>query len=257
MQVAAAPHLFGDALVASPELALVDADLAARLRAVLPDEPSVAEPSIPRAVADLEIRVVPDPVFVDVAEWDDAAVDASPEPVDLGHGDLDDDRPVDVDEPVLPSASEWNDACDPLQDLVPALVDVPEPGLGDEAPEPSVDVVAYDDPLADILLDPSPAQGEVDHDVARGAVEASAADIETQSNYPTLPDLDGRSDALDVTDAALRRIREQLGGGTELRRIRVRRRFTVASGLGAAAALAVMALDVQTGVVHVPGWLAF
>jgi hypothetical protein len=121
------------------------------------------------------------------------------------------------------------------------------------------DVALADDAPADgpLIGDPEPAEVEVlptyvdevaaDHDVSR-------------SDYPVLPDLDERSEALDETDAALRRIREQMGGDAtpaSRRKRWVRRRYTVVTGLCAAAALVVYAAEVELGVAHAPSWLAF
>lgn len=74
--------------------------------------------------------------------------------------------------------------------------------------------------------------------------------------YPVLPDLALASAALEETDAALRRIREQLvSEETTGKGLRLRRRFTIASGFGALGAMAVFAVDVQQGLATVPSWL--
>ena len=69
--VAAAPHLFDDFVVASPELALVDVDLATQLR----EDLRTGEGFRPRAVARPEFRLLhPVEIAGDVGE-DDAGVD--------------------------------------------------------------------------------------------------------------------------------------------------------------------------------------
>ena len=79
----------------------------------------------------------------------------------------------------------------------------------------------------------------------------------TMSDYPVLPDLGEASEALEETDAALRKIREHFGSEGSDRRRRLRRGFVVASGLGAVVAVAVFAVDVGLEVVALPGWLGF
>ena len=87
--------------------------------------------------------------------------------------------------------------------------------------------------------------------------EALVDDAQSSSDYPLLPDLDERTGALEETETALRKIRENMGVPSAARRTRrVRRRFTVATGICVVTALAVYAAEVELGVAHVPGWLS-
>ena len=227
--VAAAPLLLDDSLIVSPELALVDAGLAAQLRAEL----TSGEAFRPREVA----RPAYLTLLVDVE---------APEPERARDDDLSplQSPPVEVMPAYLLPDEKADDL--PLVDEVPDVADtfelpVPPVAAGEDVQLPDYVV------RADELI------------VAREVTaEASAAEqAQASSDYPVLPDLDERSDALDETEAALRRIREQLVVPAGKSAPRVRRRFTIASGIGIAAALAAVAVDVQLGVLHAPGWLGF
>jgi hypothetical protein len=219
--VAAAPLLFDDPPIASPELALVDADLAAQLRGDL----SIGEAFRPRAV--------PRPESPSLAF--DAVV-----------RELADEQPP-ADEQEEPPVTELDEL--PEYDELPDYIVRNDDHVADLVPD---DVVLSRDEPADVVV---PAELEI---VSTATGEASFDDAHSSSDYPVLPDLDERRDALDETDAALRRIREQMGvTPTAQRTPRVRRRFTVCVGVCAAGALAAFAADVQLGVAHVPGWLGF
>jgi hypothetical protein len=219
--VAAAPLLIDDPLLASPELALVDADLAAQLRAEL----TSGEGFRPRDVA------CPAPLTL---------------LVDAGTAER------------IPTTSDDQLASLEVEtvDLLPAYIVVPDE---------KTDELVLEDEGFEALEDfdvPAPVEELPDYIVRSNAVvvpevapEASADNAESSSDYPVLPDLDERSDALDETDAALRRIREQMvvPGGKPTSR--VRRRLAIVSGLGLGVALAAVAVDVQLGVLHAPGWL--
>lgn len=225
--VAAAPLLLDDPPVASPELALVDAGLAAQLRAELTSG-GVFRP-----------REVARPAYLTLL------VDAAPEPEPAPDDELSPVQfpPVEVIPAYLLPHENADDL--PLVDEVPSVADTVEfpvslvaAGEDEELPDY---VVRADDPI-----------------VAREVTaETSAAEqAQASSDYPVLPDLDERTYALDETEAALRRIREHMvPAGKSAPRIR--RRFTIVSGMGIAAALAVVALEVQLGVLHAPGWLGF
>jgi hypothetical protein len=75
------------------------------------------------------------------------------------------------------------------------------------------------------------------------------------SHYPDLPE--SEEEAIDETDAALRRIRERFTDDPPACETKLRRRFTLASGASALCALGVLALDVQLQVAQLPGWLGF
>jgi hypothetical protein len=184
MCTVSAAHLFlDDDVISSPELALVDADLAARLRADLATE-DVFRP-----------RSAPQPALVAIA--------AEPHVVDLDVG-----------------------AADAI---------VPVTGLVDD-----------DGPSVDDLI--------VDHEEVDEVQDEPVRVADPSSDYPALPALDGRIDVLEETETALRMIREQMVEEQSARKTRVRRRLAVVFGLGVAAALAVLAVDVQLGVAHLPGF---
>ena len=304
--MAAAPHLFDDPPITSPELALVDAELAAELRADLssggafrPRE--VARPAYLSLVFDAG---APEPAPQDeppIDEHEELPVDvvhvgpayvvlADDENTDLVVGDFVTDVAESVAEPVLPAAYE------PAEDLPDYIVGHNE-AIVDAAPEhvPSTDEAVVDDDVAgyvpeSIVLPVLPAPDEpadehelpdyivreavveavpeyvvvaddhgADDDVIPGIVaDASPNSTQASSDYPVLPDLDERSEAIEETEAALRKIREQMGGGASTsRRRRFRRRFTVATGVCAGTALAVYVAEVELGVTHAPGWLSF
>jgi hypothetical protein len=348
--VAAAPHLFDDPLIASPELALVDADLAEQLRADMPSneafrprdvarpaylslvfdvdapEPAQAELPVPGVehdghAADV-VELVPAYVVVadehvddialddhnapDVAEGFDEPVPPAPvEPTDElpDYIVARDEATVDVvpadvlpvddvapyvtespEEPVVPALEESaeafaDDVVRPEDTVVDAVPEDVLPPDGDEevagyVPEgivlpvlPTVEepaealpdyIVRDDEPLVDVvpeyvvLADEVPVDDGLPNDG-----ETSADHARSSSKFPFLPDLDERSDALEETEAALRKIRENMGvPPTAQRKRRVRRRFTVATGLCAVTALAVYAAEVELGVAHAPGWLS-
>jgi len=87
--------------------------------------------------------------------------------------------------------------------------------------------------------------------------EAAATSQAPTASFPALPSLDVRQEALDETDTALRKIRDQLGvDASSTRRRRVRRRFIVVSGVAAIAGLTALAAESQPQLMHLlPGWL--
>ena len=177
--MAAAPDLSLDVpLTASPELALVDADLAAALRRTL----RVPQEQVARSRPTTRALLRP----TESSAADDQIVEAT--------------NPA--DELIV------------FPDERPAASAVIEPAI-----EP------------DRLVDPPAVFDDGPRDV---------------SHYPELPALDPR--LTDETEAALRRIREQLGVREVPRaRRRIRRGFTVASGLVAVYAIAGAAAAVQLG----------
>lgn len=263
--MAAAPHLFDDPPISSPELALVDADLAAQLRAELSSGESFRPRSVPRPespslVFDAVVRELADePPAVDEPEDDEPPVGESVEITHAVVPDID-NASRSSDFPVLATQEDESYELPDyivMRDELPDYI-VPRDDDVDVAPV-SEDVALADEAPADVLV--LGDLGPEDHDIVQTYVDQLAKDDDaSSSDYPVLPDLDERSDALDETDAALRRIREQMGGGatpTGQRKRRVRRWYTVVTGLCAAAALAVYAAEVELGVVHAPSWLAF
>jgi hypothetical protein len=307
--VAAAPHLFDDPPIASPELALVDFDLAEQLRADMPSsEPfrprDVARPTYLSLVFDVDAPEPAEdelPVPVDEHDWPaDDVVELAPAYVapayvvvaddeDVDDVALDDHDAADVaksfDEAVLPALVEPTDE---LPDYIVArnevpLAVVPESALptdvldeevGGYVPEgivlpvlPTLEepaealpdyIVRDDEPVVDVVPEYVVLADDVRvDDGLPNDGEASADDAQPSSDYPFLPDLDERSDALEETEAALRKIRENMGVPSTARRTRrVRRRFTVAAGLCVVTALAVYAAEIELGVAHAPGWLS-
>jgi len=239
--VAAAPHLFDDSLVASPELALVDVDLAAQLR----EDIRTGEEFRPRTVERPEFRLL-NPVEIDgeVGEVVDDGVEL-PEYVVPQDEVVLDVEPVVVALDV-PAAPPMVDELPPLPDYVVA------PG---ELPDELADGTAF----LDVSLESPAPEGVSDlPDYVVRADDLVVVEEPTTSDYPVLPDLGKASVALEETDVALRKIREQLASEEVLpRHRRLRRGFIAASGFGAVAALAVFAVDVQLGVATLPSWLGF
>jgi hypothetical protein len=183
---------------------------------------------------------------------------------------LDDEVVVEVDPVVIaletpPTAPEVEEASDPPEYVVPHDADVdvavfgalPAPPEADEASELPDYVVATEDTddsgriAAFPTLAPDPpllaASDLPDYVVV--ADDLPVAVDPPPSDYPELPDLGVASEALEETDAALRRIREQLTtDDVRARKRRLRRGFTVASGIGAMAALGMLAVDTELGV---------
>jgi hypothetical protein len=316
--VAAAPHLFDDPPISSPELALVDAVLAAQLRADLTSgetfRPRPApRPEYPGLVFDAVVLDL-DHAGLAVDEDTELPVDEADELSDaavaIADADLVDDA-MDEHEsseafapPVLEALPTLEEQTfelpdyvvvsdDQVVDAIPDYIVLPEeaflPALAEDiAPVTDEHVVEVPDPVlpdyvvvpeevaATVLDDAEPADDETavedvpeappehvvrdDESVAEAAVQASAEEMRSTSDYPMLPDLDERSDALEETEAALRRIREHMGtpaAPTERRKRRFRRRFTVFAGLFAVGTLTALAAEVQFGLAHAPGFLAF
>jgi hypothetical protein len=275
--VDAAPHLLDDALLASPELALVDSQLAARLRA--------------ESVPDDAFR----PRLVDRGDFDlryDTVVVLTP-PASASPGE-----PAELDEPVgQPAELGAGDDVDRVEFEPPLLGALVEPPLSAEsvgvAIEAAEGVLAED--VEDLLLIPkaptqalAPDSEDADPSVVhteetpRGIALEPASDeawdlpdyiradvaepprtylgIETaapDSEYPELPDLTAATAALEETDAALRRIREQLVVEEPKRTGPALRRATVVSGIVALGALVAVAVDAQLGLAALPSWLGF
>jgi hypothetical protein len=319
--VAAAPHLFDDSPVASPELALVDADLAAELRADLATGEAFRPRQVPHAeyptlvfdavVRDLdeeephvdELEEISDSVASSADIGEDVGAD-SPSPPVLEALPALEEQSYELPDYIVMSDDEVVDAIPvdvvlPEQETAPALPEYVVPAAEDALvedellqarPTPEEQtfelpdyIVVSDDEVVDAIPDyvvlpdeetflalPEyvvPAADEVtvedvvpeyvvrDDDILPVVDEAPA-----NSAYPVLPDLEARSDALEETEAALRRIREQMvvvAPSEPKRAPRLRRRFTILAGFCAVTATAVVAAEMQLGVAHAPGWPAF
>lgn len=230
-RVAAAQLRLDDPIVASPELALVDADLSAQLRALLPDldarapEPSLAPADVPPGLESAAEEHTESPV---------AAVAVT--------------SPVEVRIEV--------DAVASVDDGLPDYVVLPALDVAEETASPGVEA------CSDVFDEADEGVPEVDAPQGRIAAFAAEMDDATRSSataptasFPTLPSLDARQGSLDEADAALRKIRDQLGAGGCSSRPRVRRRFVVLSGLSALAGLAALAADSHPQIAHLSGWL--
>jgi hypothetical protein len=251
--VAAAPHLFDDSLLVSPELALVDVDLAAQLRA---DIRTGAE-FRPRAVTRPEFRLLhPVEIAGDVGEDDVTIGDVDELPEYLVPQD---EIAIEVDPIVValdvPPAPPVVEDLSELPDYIIATEEIGDEVGGGTAflgavPDPPAVTEVSDLPDYVVLADPL--------GVADVPEAGASGDEPTTSDYPELPDLGVSSEVLEETDLALRKIREQLASEEPSPRHRhLRKGFIAASGLGAFAALAVFAVDVQQGVATLPGWLRF
>jgi len=318
-RVAAAPLVFDDLPVSSPELALVDADLAAQLRADLTSGETFRPRPAPRPEYP---ALVFDAVVLDLAEADltadedcerssdeadepsdDAVATAGADPIDDATDEHEgtealmppvlealptpDEHTFELPDYILVSDDDVVDAIPdyivvPEGELLPALPEdiapaaderveevVPDPVLPDyvvmpeevAATAPHYAGPAADETIVEDVPDAVLPEYIVRDDVSAPevAAQASAEEAHSTSDYPMLPDLEERSDALEETEAALRRIREQMGipaAPTGPRKRRFRRRFTVFAGLFAVATLTAAA-EAQLGIAHAPGFLSF
>ena len=187
-------------------------------------------------------------VLTDVVVEDFASEDEVAEVVELPEGIVPHDEAVEVE----------------VVDVEPGAVEVlPAPSEVDEAPELPDYVVTTEETAAEVgatallgglvQLPVSEAPSLPDYVIlpedSPAADTAPVGAEQTTSDYPELPDLGQASEALEETDAALRRIREQLTTKeARPRKRRLRRRFTIASGLGAIAAVAAFGVNAQLGV---------
>jgi hypothetical protein len=215
--MAAAPdYLLHASRETSPELALVDATLAAELRQTL------------RLPSEIHVR----PQLV--------AVEDTP----LPSGSVDDLIVEPTDDLIVEPTDDL--IVDPTEDHVPpAVSDAPEPLLPAAGPAAELIIFPDDTPLA------ATVSVEVEDDLRPPADDAEAEESDdARSDYPVLPALDTRS--TEETDAVLRRIREQIATvEPRASRRRVRRSFVVASGLAAVCALAAVVTEIQLGLVPV------
>jgi hypothetical protein len=214
--VAAAPHLLDDPELVSPELALVDADLSAQLRATLPDSTETL-----------------------VTMW-----------------------PADADSPMLEDGDDQaarfartpDVALDPVTEAVAAVADLPDYVI---APVPGAVVVTAADVTTEDVPEFDAVPERTEENISQTDDAEPTSTPAPSATFPTLPSLDLRQDALDDTDTALRKIRDQLGVDARSgERPRLRRRFVVLGGIAAIAALTALAADSHPHFVQLlPGWL--
>ena len=239
--VGAAPLLIDDAWMASPELALVDPELANRLRSApegperwesRSDESDVAKPHLAVVIAQeepspTESTPLPDADVLENADFESA-----------------DETQAFAAYPTLPVSQEPDE--DHETDAFLRNI---------EAAPASADPLLDD--LADLIVYES-APFEGDHtELAENGPEG-LSEAEAVNDYPALP-TSGELDAtIEETDATLRRMREHLTSDEPSKRPRRVSRFvTVSAGICAIGAVAVLAADTELGLATLPGRLGF
>jgi hypothetical protein len=104
------------------------------------------------------------------------------------------------------------------------------------------------------------------HDYIVDSIEHTPAQSQrTSSHYPVLPapEVERYEEAIEETDAVLRRIRTRLtdespaSDESPAPERKLRRRFILGSGAGAVCVLGLGAVDVQLQVAQLPSWLGF
>ena len=249
--------MVGEFPLASPELALVDADLAAELRRGLrPVEDTWLRPRVraAEAPAAIEEDVPSEPVIAD-----ELPLVESRESEDLPHLDYiveeapafeEDEAPqLVVADDLLHVESRESDHLPDLDYIVEVVEEAPAVFEEDEARQPVVadDLLLVESRESDHLPD-------LDY-IVEDVEQAPALTQETRSHYPVLPEPE--EEVIEETDAALRRIREHMTVELPASERKLRRRFILASGASAVCAVGVLALDVQLQVAQLPGWLGF
>jgi hypothetical protein len=236
---AAADPLFGEAPLASPELALVDSTLAAELRQNL------------SPVVDAWLRPLARVEPISVASDEDASLqlDSTHDPEEVEPRDAEQ-----LDDPDLPWPALEEDDREGSTLHVPARVEEAPASIGGVPVSDQSSVlderrgaVRGDEPLLvdDLIITP-PEQ-------------TPAEEEQTRSHYPVLPAPEPDAEAIDAADAAFRRIRERLTETHEKpsRTRRIRRRFTLASGVVAACAVAALGADLQLRPAQLLSWAPF
>jgi hypothetical protein len=230
----------GESSYASPELALVDAVLAAELRRGLRlVEDSWVPPRAPVEEAPTAIEE-DEPAEPDLG--DVLGVAASREVEPLG----DDAYIVEVIDDTWGAArASVEEALIAIDEDAPArrdLADVLRDAESDDVKRIGADeyiVEVVEESIVEVI-DESPARAET-----------------ANSHYPILPSPQSGEEAIEETDAALRQIRERMTDEPTARKKGLRRRFTVASGVSVVLVLGIVAVDVQLHVAQLPGWLRF
>lgn len=254
--MSAATLAFGEPPLASPELALVDAALAAELRRSLPDR--MTQPAPESRVEQLAaltvvgeppgLRTEPEPECEPDSEPErepEAAVEPSAPEVSGISADLAADTIVEAPEPgscddliVGYHDEQPVAATDPEGDPSPELPEVPEPPAAEAATtDPELETDRTEDEAA-------PTHAWDDLSVVDG--ERAEAPV---SAYPTLPVPDDDVDSAGDTDTALRNIQHRLTtDGPDGRKRRFRRRFTFMSGVVGVSALVALTAQMYAGI---------
>ena len=232
-------RLAGDAPLASPELALVDADLAAELRRTL----SPVEDSWPRPPSHVENAP---------AEAEEDAPAPLESAGDSGHAESRDAEQLHDDEHVVSTSEQTPAEALPPSSYFPVL---PAPEPEDAAFEDSPLPLASFDEASEESEDDTPAWWE---DIVV-VPEQTPVQEQRSSHYPVLPTPEQGPERFEETDAALRRIRERMNDSDEspAGKNRLRRHFTLGSGVVAMCALGVFAVDAELQVGQLPSWLPF
>lgn len=283
--MSAATVAFGEPPIASPELALVDAALAAELRRSLPD-PATPPRLLPVAVAVAEPETDSRPETEAEAS---PRVGAAPELESPSNRVLELVSGPTVEQELASEAPDETialDVTDPMPELAEPPSEAPLDPVDDEGSRGGADdlIVGYwdetasesadsaesaleqlDTQIADILDlvgEHEAIDGAVTHDVAdellRGdcddlivGLRAEPAHSEKPASYPTLPVPDDGLDTTGETDIALRSIQSRLTADpSTLPKRRFRRRFTLMSAVvGLCSVLALTAQLYAGGIV--------
>ena len=255
--MAVAADLLVDAPLASPELALVDPELAAELR---------------RTHSSVEERWLHPPARVEYVspesgEDDPSQLEAAD---DVGHSGTGDAEQLGDDESIVATPPEQTS----IDELPPsarysgrpahepeeaAFEDSPPPPLtrfGQASDESDDDASAALRAVAEVVRE---AEAVAEQVLVDEYIAATPGEVQTRSHYPVLPAPEPDAEAADAVDAAFRRIREGMTEADESPspKRRVRRGFTLASGVVAACAVAALGADVQFQVAHLPSWIQF
>ena len=225
---AAADRLVGDVIEnVTPELVLVDAALGAQVRDQLPvPDDTLTRLRRPRG----DEHPTTQPAGIAIAEHHHLGP-APPEELELGIDDL-----------IVTTAEERSRTERTTNGVYPqvaALLAVSDKALPPDVPELEKRPVATDLGIDDLIVIP-----EGEHVEKEGSSRMYPA-------LPTRPPADPYEE--DATDVALRQIREHIEPD-EATRPR-HRKLDVVSVVAALSAAAILALDVQLGVLELPGWL--
>jgi hypothetical protein len=237
-RVGAAPLLIDDASTASPELALVDPELADRLRSALagPErwetraESADGTCSLAAAIEHEE----PSPTEIAPPPADDVAENVE-------HESSDEPQSF-AAYPPLPVSEE----------LKEAFVETDAFLRNIEAPSTPADPLLDD--LADLIVYESMPPCEEEEGVDSADSHDDVSETAPMNDYPALPTSGELDAAIEETDATLRRMREHLTSDEpSRRRRRVSRLITVSAGICAVGAVVVLAADTQLGLATLPG----
>ena len=254
--MAVAAELMVDTQLASPELALVDPELAAELRSTL---------------SPAEDRWLRPPACVEDASAESEDTPVRLEPDDAGYAESHHTQRQHEDEFIVVTPPEQTTMEELRLSSHYPILPAPKPEEASFEDSPPRCVVRVDEASAESDDEASAlwAVAEVFREVEAVAErvlvdgyltttpDQTPADDRTRSHYPVLPASD--AEATEATDAALRRIREGLTEADESppRKRRMRRGFTLTSGVVAVCAVVALEAGVQLQVAQLPSWLQF